>query len=105
MPTISPFWSTQHQYFPQLNIVPTFSPLWTLPDMVESYVDKMRMERQDIDFYVGKLKGRHGDKDKQEGNVLLEPAAPMFHLLIFGNVSIKNPKIHEIQKSVNSKNP
>ena len=29
----------------------------------------------------------------------------MFHLLIFGNVSIKNPKIHEIQKSVNSKNP
>ena len=42
---------------------------------------------------------------KQEGNVLLEPAAPMFHLFIFGNVSIKNPKIHEIQKSVNSKNP
>ena len=38
-------------------------------------------------------------------NVLLEPAAPMFHLLIFGNVSIKNPKIHEIQKSMNSKNP
>ena len=35
----------------------------------------------------------------------MEPAAPMFHLLIFGNVSIKNPKIHEIQKSVNSKNP
>ena len=65
MPTISPFWSTQHQYFPQLNIVPTFSPLWTLPDMVESYVDKMRMERQDIDFYVGKLKGRHGDKDNK----------------------------------------
>ena len=26
---------------------------------------------------------------KQEGHVLLEPAAPMFHLLIFGNVSLK----------------
>ena len=26
---------------------------------------------------------------KQEGNVLLEPAAPMFHLLIFENVSLK----------------
>ena len=24
-----------------------------------------------------------------EGNVLFEPAAPMFHLLIFGNVSLK----------------
>ena len=48
---------------------------------------------------------QHGCQKKQEGNVLLEPAAPMFHLLIFGNVSIKNPKIHEIQKSVNSKNP
>ena len=42
---------------------------------------------------------------QQEENVLLEPAAPMFHLLIFGNVAIKNTKIHEIQKSVNSKNP
>ena len=47
----------------------------------------------------------HEREKKQEGNVLLEPAAPMFHQLIFGNVSIKNPKIHEIQKSVNSKNP
>ena len=26
---------------------------------------------------------------KLEGNVLFEPAAPMFHLLIFGNVSLK----------------
>ena len=33
--------------------------------MVESYIDKMWMERQDVDFYVGKLKGRHGDKDKK----------------------------------------
>ena len=44
-------------------------------------------------------------QEKQEGNVLLEPAAPMFHLFIFGNVSIKKPKVHEIQKSVNTKNP
>ena len=27
--------------------------------------------------------------DKLEGNVLFEPAAPMFHLLFFGNVSLK----------------
>jgi len=40
------------------------------------------------------------NKQKQEGNVLLEPAAPMFHLLIFGNV----PKIREFQKSEKSKN-
>ena len=26
---------------------------------------------------------------KLEGNVLFEPATPMFHLLIFGNVSLK----------------
>ena len=26
---------------------------------------------------------------KLEGNVLFEPAAPMFHLLFFGNVSLK----------------
>jgi len=29
----------------------------------------------------------------------------MFHMFIFGKVSIKNPKIREIQKSMNSKNP
>ena len=29
-------------------------------------------------------------EDELEGNVLLEPAAPMFHQLIFGNFSLKN---------------
>ena len=29
------------------------------------------------------------DSNKLEGNVLFEPAAPMFYLLIFGNVSLK----------------
>ena len=29
-------------------------------------------------------------REQLEGNVLLEPAAPMFHQLIFGNFSLKN---------------
>ena len=31
---------------------------------------------------------------QQEENVLLEPAAPMFHLLIFGNFSLRTMELY-----------